>query len=117
MSNLLRATGDAEKSQRDMAVALDVAAATGKSVESVTQAMAKGYGGSAGSLKKLVPTLSDAAVESGNMNKVMKELADQTGARQQQRLRLLQARCSGLAWPWERHRKPLEGRCFLSWRR
>lgn len=79
MGNLLRATGDAKKSQEALSIALDVSAATGKSVESVTQAMAKGYGGSATSLKKLVPSLDDATVKSGDMDAIMKELADTTG--------------------------------------
>jgi hypothetical protein len=79
MGNLMRATGDVTKSQEAMAIALDVAAATGTSVESVTKAMSKGYGGSATSLKKLVPSLDDATVKSGDMNKIMEELAETTG--------------------------------------
>jgi hypothetical protein len=79
MGNLLRATGDAAKSQDALKVALDVSAATGKSVESVTNAMAKGYGGSAASLKKLVPSLDEATVASGDMDAIMKELAETTG--------------------------------------
>lgn len=79
MGNLMRATGDVTKSQDAMAIALDVAASTGKSVESVTQAMSKGYGGSAASLKKLVPSLDDATVASGDMDAIMKELAETTG--------------------------------------
>ena len=78
MGNLLRATGDAAKSQDALKVALDVSAATGKSVESVTAAMSKGYGGSAASLKKLVPSLDDATVASGDMDAIMKELAETT---------------------------------------
>jgi hypothetical protein len=79
MGNLLRATGDAAKSQEAMTIAMDVAAATGKSVEQVSQAMAKGYGGSASSLKKLVPSLDEATVASGDMDAIMKELAETTG--------------------------------------
>jgi hypothetical protein len=79
MGNLMRATGDVATSQDALTVAMDVAAATGKSVESVTQAMAKGYGGSAASLKKLVPSLDDATVKSGDMNAIMAELAETTG--------------------------------------
>jgi hypothetical protein len=79
MGNLMRATGDVATSQDALAVALDVAAATGKSVESVTNAMSKGYGGSAASLKKLVPSLSEASVESADMTAIMAELAEVTG--------------------------------------
>jgi hypothetical protein len=79
MGNLLRATGDAAKAQEAMEVAMDVSAATGKDLGSVTEGMAKAYGGNAGALKRLVPTLSDAAIESGNMKKIMGELSEQTG--------------------------------------
>src|SRR5262245_15220240 len=79
LANLVRATGDVEKSQRDMAVALDVAAATGKPVEQVTAAMAKGYAGTTTALGRLVPGIDKAVLASGDMNKVMAELAAKTG--------------------------------------
>lgn len=79
MGNLLRATGDAAESQSAMSAALDISAATGKDVGTVSQALAKAYGGSTGSLKKLVPSLSDATLESGNMAAIMDALADKTG--------------------------------------
>lgn len=79
LATLVRATGDVTKSQDAMAVALDVAAATGKPVEAVSKAMAKGFTGSAGALSKLVPGLDKAAVKSADMTKIMAQLADQTG--------------------------------------
>lgn len=79
MSNLLRATGDAAESQKAMTQALDISAATGKSVESVSQALAKAYGGSTASLKKLVPSLDEATLASGDMDKIMAALAETTG--------------------------------------
>lgn len=79
MGNLLRATGDAAESQKAMTAALDISAATGKSVESVSQALAKAYGGSTTSLKKLVPSLDEATLASGDMDAIMKELAATTG--------------------------------------
>lgn len=79
LASLARATGDVGLSQQDMAIALDVAAATGKDVGTVANAMAKGYGGNVGALKKLVPGLDAAAVKSGDMKKVMGELAKKTG--------------------------------------
>lgn len=79
MGNLLRATGDAAESQKAMTAALDISAATGKSVESVSQALAKAYGGSTTSLKKLVPSLDEATLASGNMDAIMGALAETTG--------------------------------------
>jgi len=79
LSTLVRTTGDVEKSQKALAVAMDVSAATGKPLSSVTQALAKGFGGSTTSLGKLVPGLSKAALASGDMGRIMDELKDKTG--------------------------------------
>lgn len=79
LSTLVRATGDVEKSQKALSVAMDVSAATGKPLKSVTDAMAKGFAGSTTSLGRLVPGLSKAALASGDMGRVMDELSDKTG--------------------------------------
>jgi len=79
MGNLLRATGDASKSQDALALALDVSAATGASVESVSKAMAKGFGGSAASLKKLLPTLDETSVKTADMDSIMQQMTDSMG--------------------------------------
>lgn len=79
LSTLVRATGDVEKSQKALAVAMDVSAATGKPLKSVTDAMAKGFAGSTTSLGRLVPGLSKAALASGDMGRVMDELKRKTG--------------------------------------
>lgn len=79
LSTLVRATGDVEQSQKALAVAMDVSAATGKPLKSVTDAMAKGFAGSTTSLGRLVPGLSKAALASGDMGRVMDELKDKTG--------------------------------------
>ena len=76
---LSRATGDVGESQKAMGTALDVAAATGKDVGTVASALAKGYSGNTGALKKLVPGLDAATLKSGDMNKIMGELARMTG--------------------------------------
>lgn len=76
---LARATGDVGKSQGAMGVALDVAAATGKDVTTVAAALAKGYAGNTGAIGKLVPGLDKAVVKSGDMQKIMDELARTTG--------------------------------------
>jgi phage-related protein len=79
MANLLRATGDAKTSQEAMNQVLDISASTGKDVEAVSQAVAKAYGGSTGSLKKLIPSLDDAVLAGGDMEQIMAAVADQTG--------------------------------------
>jgi len=79
LSTLVRATGDVEQSQKALAVAMDVSAATGKPLKSVSDAMAKGFAGSTTSLGRLVPGLSKAALASGDMGRVMDELKAKTG--------------------------------------
>jgi len=79
LASLATATGDVGTSQKAMGVALDVAAATGKDVTTVAAALAKGYGGNTGALKKLVPGLDAAALKSGDMSRVMADLAKKTG--------------------------------------
>lgn len=79
MAALARATGSTTRAQEDMAVALDVAAATGKPVETVAAAIAKGYAGQTTALGKLVPGMDRAAVKAGDMNGVMAELKRTTG--------------------------------------
>lgn len=79
LATLARATGDVSKSQDAMAVALDVSAATGKDVEAVSAALAKGYAGNTAALGRLVPGMDKAVLASGDMDKVMAELARTTG--------------------------------------
>ena len=79
MAALARGSGDVETAQKDLAIALDTSVATGKDVQSISEAIAKAYGGNTASLKKLVPTLDEATLASGDMNKIMADLAKQTG--------------------------------------
>jgi hypothetical protein len=79
LGTLVRATGDTEESQKAMGVALDVSAATGKDVESVSNALAKAYAGNTASLGKLVPGMDKAVLASGDMDAIMGELARTTG--------------------------------------
>lgn len=79
MGTLLRATGDATTSQEALTAALDISAATGKDVESVSAALAKGYAGNTSALGRLVPGLNKAVVAGGDMEAIMAELARTTG--------------------------------------
>lgn len=79
LGNLLRGTGDLATAQKALGVAMDVSAATGKPLETVSNALAKAYAGNTGSLARLVPSLDAATLKSGDMNKIMGELAKTTG--------------------------------------
>jgi hypothetical protein len=57
---LALSSGDLEESMRLMAIATDVAAGTGKDLDTVAQAMAKALEGNTASLGKLVPSVKDA---------------------------------------------------------
>jgi hypothetical protein len=79
LEKIATATGDVTKAQGLMGSALDIAAASGKSVDAVSAAIAKGYTGQTAALEKLIPGLSEAAKESDNFGVIMDELASKTG--------------------------------------
>jgi hypothetical protein len=79
LGKLATATGDLGSAQKELQIALDVSTQTGKSLDSVSTALAKGYTGQTASLNKLVPGLDQAVIKSKDMTKVNQELADLTG--------------------------------------
>ena len=79
LGKLATATGDVESAQKALALATDISAQTGKSLDSVTTALAKGYGGNTAALGKLVPGLDKGVLASKDMTKVTAELARLTG--------------------------------------
>ena len=79
LGKLATATGDVGTAQKALNTALDVSAQTGKSLDSVSTALAKGYAGQTTALNRLVPGIDQAAIKSKDMNKVMADLTDLTG--------------------------------------
>jgi hypothetical protein len=79
LAGLVRATGDVTAAHKLMKDALDISAATGKPLATVSAALQKAYNGQGGSLKRLMPSLSDAALKSGEWSKVQAELNKQVG--------------------------------------
>lgn len=75
LANLVRATGDVTMSQDILAVALDISAATGRDLDSVSIALAKAYGGQTTALTKLGIQLSDNAKNAGDFKVVTDELS------------------------------------------
>jgi len=71
---LLTASGSLTKSQKGLALALDVSAATGKSVEEVSMALAKGFSGQTTALSRLGAGLDKTILATGDMNLIMDEL-------------------------------------------
>jgi hypothetical protein len=82
---LLTITGSITKSQDALNTALNVSAATGKSLAAVTTALARGYAGNTTGLSRLGAGLDKALLKTGNMDKIMAELnkkfAGQSAAR------------------------------------
>jgi len=73
---LLTATGDVKKSQDGLALALDIAAGTGKDLGAVSMALAKAYGGQTTALARLGAGLSKTTLKTGDMNVIIGELTD-----------------------------------------
>jgi hypothetical protein len=71
---LITASGSLTQSQKALDLALNVSAATGKSVEEVSAALAKGFSGQTTALSRLGAGLDKATLASGDMNKIMDEL-------------------------------------------
>ena len=68
---LLTATGDLTLSQSALESALDISAGTGKDLQSVTAALAKGYSGNTTALSRLGAGIDKATLKTGDMNKIM----------------------------------------------
>jgi len=72
--SLLTVTGSITQSQEALNTALNVSAATGKSLSEVSAAIAKGYAGQTTALSRLGAGLSKATLKTGDMSKIMAEL-------------------------------------------
>ena len=75
LDRLLRATKDVGAAQKLQAIAIDVAAGSGKSLEAVTNAMAKAAEGNTAALGKLGLGLSSAQLKTMSMEQITKSLA------------------------------------------
>ena len=76
---LVRATNDVTEAQKLQTLAIDIAAGSGKSLESVSAALARAYDGNTTALGKLGIGLSAAELKSMSFDDVTKQLADTFG--------------------------------------
>ena len=76
---LVRATKDSDSALKLQSVAIDVAAGSGKSLEAVTNAMAKAAEGQTASLAKLGIGLTSAELKTMSMDQITKQLATTFG--------------------------------------
>lgn len=93
---LLRATSDSDKALKLQSVALDVAAGSGKSLETVTNAMAKAAEGNAGALAKLGIGLSAAELKTMDMEAITAKLAETFGGQASQQADTFQGKMQRL---------------------
>ena len=70
LNRLVLATGDVEKSQKLVGLALDISAGTGKDLESVTAALSKAAGGQYTALQRLGVGLSKATLETKDLDTI-----------------------------------------------
>ena len=78
-ANLVRATGSVTEAQDLMNLALDVAAGTGRDLESVSEALQEAYQGEVGPLKELDRSLTDMIASGADADEVMGQLAETFG--------------------------------------
>jgi hypothetical protein len=76
LERLARATGDVEKAQKLQTLAIDIAAGSGKSLETVSNALAKAQEGNTTALGKLGVGLSNTQLKTLSMDEVTKKLGD-----------------------------------------
>ena len=76
---LVRATKDSDAALKLQSIALDVSAGSGKSLEAVTNAMAKAQEGNTASLAKLGIGLTSAQLKTMSMDEITKQLASTFG--------------------------------------
>ena len=79
MASLVRSTGSVEVAQGLMTTALDIAAATGKDLETVTLALGKAANGQTASLLKLDPSLRGVIDSSSSLDDITNALATSFG--------------------------------------
>ena len=75
MANLVRSTGSVEVAQGLMSTALDIAAATGKDLETVTLALGKAANGQTAALTKLDPSLKGVIDSSSSLEDITNALS------------------------------------------
>jgi len=83
---LLTVTGSITKSQDALNTALNVSAATGKSLTEVSAALTRGYSGNTAGLSRLGAGISKATLKAGDMDKILAELNNKFAGQAQGRL-------------------------------
>jgi len=79
LAGLIRATGDITEAQKAASLAMEISAAKGVSLETVTKTLEKAYGGNFTALAKLSPELRDMIKSGASLDEVTKKMAETFG--------------------------------------
>jgi len=79
MATLARGMGSAELAQKNLNLALDISAATGKDLTSVSEALSKAYNGQTTALAKLDPSMRGLVKEGASFNEIGAIMAETFG--------------------------------------
>ena len=79
LSTLARAMGSTELASENLQLALDISAATGKDLTSVSEALSKAYNGQTSSLAKLDPSMRGLVKEGASFNEIGQIMAKTFG--------------------------------------
>lgn len=76
---LVRSVGNVSEANKLLALSADIAAGTNRSLDSVVQALGRGFDGSTAGLARLGTGLDKATLKTGDMDVITKQLADTFG--------------------------------------
>lgn len=79
MATLARGMGSAELAQKNLNLALDISAATGKDLATVSEALSKAYNGQTTALAKLDPSMRGLVKEGASFNEIGQAMAETFG--------------------------------------
>jgi hypothetical protein len=96
LERLVRATKDVEEAQKLQSLALDISAGSGKSLESVSNALAKAAEGQTGALGKLGVGIDAADLKTMSLDKITKTLSDTFGGQAQAKTETYQGKMDKL---------------------
>jgi hypothetical protein len=80
---LVRSIGDTDKATSTLRLAMDISAGSGKSLDTVVQALGKAYDGNTAGLSRLGAGIDKTVLATGNMDTITKDLARTFGGQAQ----------------------------------
>jgi len=94
---LVRSIGDTEQATSTLKLAMDISAGSGKSLDTVVQALGKAYDGNTAGLSRLGAGIDKAVLATGNMDTITKDLARTFGGQAQTASQTYQGQLDRLA--------------------